>query len=289
MTAEPIARVINDLHHGRIRHLLADQVVNRVAAERAQATTTVVDATPIYSSLVAKDRPVDLYGDHPCIAPPWDHAFICYVNEHGNVVAMQLTAEPWPPGLRWDTPNTIAWDELRWRLDALVWIGGRSQGADFPTTGPVHLMQYAVMPDGAPADLHYARLVPQYPLEHWDMAQMTLLASLNFLNCRNVEAVEPQRRRPERRRLARLGVRVHTIVVRPVGRSTRPSGAVGLVDSAVPLHSVRGHFAEYGPAYGKGKLFGKYEGRYWVPGHARGSGDHGEVRKDYILTPGGAP
>src|SRR6266498_803919 len=163
MTAEPIARVINDLHHGRIRHLLADQVVNRVAAERAQATTTVVDATPIYSSLVAKDRPVDLYGDHPCIAPPWDHAFICYVNEHGNVVAMQLTAEPWPPGLRWDTPNTIAWDELRWRLDALVWIGGRSQGADFPTTGPVHLMQYAVMPDGAPADLHYARLVPQYP------------------------------------------------------------------------------------------------------------------------------
>jgi hypothetical protein len=287
VTAEPIARVIHDLHHGRIRHTLPDRRVTTAAIERAQRDQPIVDATPIYRSLVAKDTPVDLYGDHPCIAPPWDDAAICYVNEHGNAIVAQTSARPWPANLRWDTPNDVAWDELRWLLDAFVWVGGRSaEHGEMPTTGPCHLMQYAVMPDGNPADIHYVHLMPDYPLEMWDMAQCTLLAALNFLACKNVEIAEPQRPRPERRRLARLDVRVHTLVVRPAGRRSGGGGTTG--DGAVPLHSVRGHFAEYGEQYGKGLLFGRYSGRFWIPGHARGSTDHGEIRKDYLLTPGGA-
>lgn len=284
MTAEPIARVINDLRQGHVRYTLPDRALNRTATERIQQAQTVVDATPIYRSLLAKDQPIDLYGDHPCIAPPWDDAAICYVNDHGNAIVMQVSARHWPPALRWDTPNEVAWDELRWLLDAFIWVGGRSDTlGEFPTTGPCHLMRYAVMPDGEPADLHYVHLMPDYPLDMWEMAQCTLLAALNFLACKNVDIAEPRRPRPERRRLARLDVRVHTLVVRPVGRQ-RTRGGAATADDTAPLHSVRGHFASYGPEYGKGKLFGRLSGRFWVPGHARGSAEHGEVRKDYLLT-----
>jgi hypothetical protein len=41
----------------------------------------------------------------------------------------------------------------------------------------------------------------------------------------------------------------------------------------------------YGPAYGKGLLFGKFEGRFWVPQFARGSKEFGETVKDYRLAP----
>lgn len=287
MTAEPIARVVDDLRRGRARLLMRDRILNATATERAERPQPVVDATVIYRSLVARERPVDLYGDHPCIAPPWDDAMICYLNEHGNVHVMQLTAQPWPKGERWETPNTVDWDALRWQIDVFVWLGGRDgKGRDFPTTGPVHLMQYAVMPDGQPADMHYVQLVPRFPLKHWENPQLVVLHALSFLSCVNVDAVEPVRPFPQRRRLAKLGVRVHTLVVRPTGRraasSTKPGG-----DAAVPLHSVRGHFSEYGERYDKGRLFGKLEGRYWIPAHARGSAEHGEVDKDYLLQPVG--
>lgn len=283
MTAEPIANVIDDLRTGRIRPALDDPRVVSVAYERMLGTDTVVDATGIYQSLVAKEQPIDLYGDHPCIASPWEHAALCYVNDHGNVVVQQVTARPWPEGMRWDTPNEIDWDELGWLLEVFYWVGGRGgDGALVPTIGPCHMMQYALSADGAPEDMHYVHLVPDYPLHMWEMAGCTFLAAMNFLNCKNVEVSEPKRRRPVRRRLDRLGVRVQTPTVRPLGR--RSGGASGN-DPAVPLHSVRGHFAEYGPKYGKGKLFGRLEGRYWIPAHARGSADEGEIRKDYVLKP----
>jgi hypothetical protein len=50
----------------------------------------------------------------------------------------------------------------------------------------------------------------------------------------------------------------------------------------VPLTSVRGHFATYGQD-GRGLLFGKYAGRYWIPQHARGSAEHGVVAQEFRL------
>lgn len=203
MTAEPIAQIIDDLRKGRPRPALDDPKLLAAAYKRAVRTETVVDATPIYQSLVAKEQPIDLYGDHPCILSPWDDVAICYVNEHGNVVVQQVTARPWPSGVHWDTPNHINWDELGWLLEVFYWVGGRDgTGAAGPTVGPCHMMQYALTPDGAPEDMRYIHLVPDYPLHMWEMAGYTFLAAMNFLNCRNVEVSEPQRRRPARRRLA---------------------------------------------------------------------------------------
>jgi hypothetical protein len=46
------------------------------------------------------------------------------------------------------------------------------------------------------------------------------------------------------------------------------------------LHLCRGHFAEYG-INGKGKLFGKYSGRFWIPPVVKGSATVGVVVQDY--------
>lgn len=288
MTAEAVARVVADLNAGRVRHVLADDVVNAHALAAAKGAV-VVDATPIYTSLVAKDEPVWVYEDHPNIAPPWANAAICYVNEHGNVIAMQAGAEEIPKGKRaelWgDTGTPVDWDRVRWKIDIFVWIGGSSPSTGaLPTTGPVHMWRFAVHEDGSPADLRWVRLHPEYPLEHWDMAHLVMLGALNFCACRNVRLVEPEHPRPTRRRLARLGVKVHTINVFPVGKTYTGTARTGGGGGGVPLTSVRGHFAEYG-VNGKGLLFGKHAGRFWVPQHARGSKEHGESRADYRLMP----
>jgi hypothetical protein len=75
---------------------------------------------------------------------------------------------------------------------------------------------------------------------------------------------------------------VAEIHVRPISNSYRGKGKESVAFGSVPLHSVRGHFAEYG-TNGRGKLFGKYSGRYWIPAHARGSSEHGEVEQSYVM------
>jgi hypothetical protein len=111
---------------------------------------------------------------------------------------------------------------------------------------------------------------------------LVLLQSLNFLNCRNVEIVEPKRERHERKRIERTGVNIHTIHVFPVGRGSRSRGAPR-EGEGVPLHSVRGHFAHYGPKYGRKLLFGKIEGKYWIQPYSKGSPEHGVSIADYKL------
>lgn len=301
-SAEPIARVISDLHHGRfVSHIDSDLTGVDL---RPQSLGPVVDATGIYESLVAKDDPIAIYEDHPCITPPWESAAICYTNEHGNVIVMAANAfdarkdGPFGPGdlavpegegpyqpLYWKTAEPLDWDAVRWILNTWVFVGGRSDSipGPLPTRGPVHAWQFAIAENGEPLDLHWVHLVPGYPLEHWDMAHLVLLGALNFANCRNIEIVEPRRERHERRRLERVGVRISTIQIRPFGRSSRgPKGeSLGLT----PLTSVRGHFACYGPDYDRGLLFGKLAGRFWISQHARGTAEEGVSITDYKLVP----
>lgn len=278
MTAEAIAKVVADIRSGRV--LVPKGGPNPEGI--GDFEWPVVDATSIYHSIVAKDEPVWIYEDHPCIAPPWDAAAICYVNEHGNVIVI-LYAAPTADHIRWESDaNEVDWDRVRWKLHAYVYVGGRSSvRGPTPTTGPVHLWQFAIYENGEPADLHWVQLLDSYPMEYWDMAQLVLLGALNFLNCRNVELVEPYRPRPEKRRIARTGVTVSTISVFPISRSTRSRGENA--SSGVPLTSVRGHFASYGPEYDRGLLFGKIAGRFWIPSYARGQAEHGKSEHDYLL------
>lgn len=51
----------------------------------------------------------------------------------------------------------------------------------------------------------------------------------------------------------------------------------------MPRHVCRGHFAEYGPEFSKGLLFGKYAGRFFIPPHLKGDKKNGIVEKDYAI------
>jgi hypothetical protein len=110
--------------------------------------------------------------------------------------------------------------------------------------------------------------------------------TLELLSCKNV-SLEPRdndpkqvRRAEKRHGINSHGYRYHVLVVRPPGaRHDAPSQEIG----TMPRHVCRGHFAEYGPEFNKGLLFGKYSGRFYVPPHLKGRTENGEVAKDYAI------
>lgn len=113
--------------------------------------------------------------------------------------------------------------------------------------------------------------------------------ALSFMHCKNVERIAHHQPRPERRRLLKEGRHkeveavFYTLEIDPMKKVLRDEGQVETLGLKRALHITRGHFAEYGPEFGKGKLFGKFEGRYWIPQHVKGSAEFGEIRKDYSV------
>lgn len=297
MTAEAVAKVVADLKAARVDPPRFDHEIGFELAARSLAIVggPVVDVSQIYQSILKKDSSTDLYADFPCILSPWENALYGWVNQYNNVFVASVGMIPkeggyWPDGDHWDADNIPDWNVVEWIVIANVFIGGMGQsGRHIRTTGPIYAFRYALDKDGAPLDIHWIYFDSRFygyegDEDQRDAVGLVLLNSLNFLNCRNIELVEPQRSRPERRRLERTGVTVKEINVFPVGRTSR-SKRGDPQHGGVPLTSVRGHFAMYGPKYGRGLLFGKIEGRFWIPQHARGSTEFGENETNYKLIP----
>lgn len=294
-TADAIARVITDLRRGQVFPAVEDSRLWKVYLDVA-GHGPVVDVTPIFMTQVLHLRRFNVYDDYPCVAPPWPVAQFAWENTFGNIYVMSLNAAEvnGHPHHRWETHEPIRWEEVRWVLDGFLTMGGYSQTDAGPvrTFGPLYLWEIAVAADGRPLDVHWVDLFYDVAPEHsarlqeqglYDNAILTVMAALRFLNCRNIEAVEPKRERHERRRLERAGVKIQTLVVYPVGRrGGRKASAIDL-SAGTALTSVRGHFACYGPEYGRGLLFGRHSGRYWIPAHARGSPEEGVNLNDYRL------
>jgi hypothetical protein len=117
------------------------------------------------------------------------------------------------------------------------------------------------------------------------------LFTCSLLHCKNVQAVEvdprasmtrQQRRADERSKHPLVHYKV--LEVNPL-RTYRLGEDEREGDGALRrLHHVRGHFVEYGPAYGKGLLFGRLEGRFFIEPHVRGDLTTGVVAKTYALA-----
>lgn len=299
MSADAIAHVIADLRDNRFR--LPPLVQNGPAGDGSEealqlarevaAEATIIDCTAVADSLYGGSR--DLFDDHPCIAPPWTYAAFCFVANNGEIYVMSTIATEHEPELEqddirghsWKSTRITDWSTVKWTTHTFVWVGG--PGA--PPYGPVCGLQSAIAADGGPLDFHWISLEDRIDPQAWELPQAVLLGSLNLLACNNVEAMEPCRPRAQRRRLERLGVRVNTIHVFPAGSKRRSVGAAQEFGAGVAAHAVRGHFAHYGREMADGShsglLFGKYAGRFWIPSHARGSSQHGEVRSTYELHP----
>lgn len=287
---EQIAAVVADVRAGRAVPHLATRAMAQEMLARAREKQPIVDVTAIYRALM--DRPtVNVYDDFPMVMSPWPAATFAYVNVSGNVLVMQTNAGPWSAEDRWDTQNPVDWDRVRWLVEASMWVGGRDgKGRSGPTHGPVRILQNAVYGEGNAADLRWVSLVKHDDDDpsRWEIPTAVLSAALNFLSCSNVEVAEPIRPFPVRQRMRKTRVQLQTIVVRPPGKRSagRAAGAVRAFEPLdTPLTSVRGSFGRYGPKYGRGLLFGKYEGQFWRPAHARGAGD-GVEQKDYVLRTG---
>jgi hypothetical protein len=257
---------------------------------------TVVDVTPIYNQWMARDEGLPLYDFK--MAPPWMNALLVFTNSVGNIyVVHTVTIEvstneklmlevQWQPGdrddLSGDADHEIVWDEVRWITSAVVFTGGyHSSGVPVPTVGPLLMWKIPVYGNGDMADIRWFQLNRSMDKEVFTNAQMTFLMAVDLCNCVNVVVATPERSysRPVRRRLARTGVDFSEIHVRPVSKSYRGNGVP--LSHGVPLSSVRGHKAEYG-INGKGKLFGKYTGTFWIPQHARGSAEIGTIEQNYV-------
>lgn len=303
---EKIAQVVADIKKKQYTYPpdVTKNVLNQMSNilqdwEQVQDAPTI-DATAIYQQAINDKNPWHVYEDHECIAPPWSQAFVGFVNQWGNVIVTFLSAVDVTNDAErtiikntWVADQPVTWEQVRWALSGLVWMGGIGGGHSselptmtIPTMGPMYVERYLIADDGAPLDIKWAELQEGW---HGDMAESHLrvnLDVLNFMNCKNVDIVPARTTdRAQRRRLQRMGVSVSTINVFPVGKLRRGSGASPGGSEGTPFTPVRGHYAHYGEKYGRKKLFGKYEGRFYIPQHARGSKEVGEVTQRFDLHP----
>lgn len=113
--------------------------------------------------------------------------------------------------------------------------------------------------------------------------QVSFLA-LTFIHCKNVQVLPPppatKKRLP---RKLKFESRYHKIKINAIGQRQAAPERRDPTGISQSLHIVRGHFREYGPDYGKGLLFGKYAGRFWVASHFKGDLATGVVTKDYVV------
>lgn len=115
-----------------------------------------------------------------------------------------------------------------------------------------------------------------------------VIAAIGSLSYANSVAVRQQMDAELVRKTAKYGGdtdRVHTISVsvgvaknrRVLDLSQAGKGGV------MPLHKCRGHIARYGPKWGNGLLFGKYEGEYVIPSCVKGKKSNGETHPNYCI------
>lgn len=127
--------------------------------------------------------------------------------------------------------------------------------------------------------------------EGWLMRAMSpALQTIAFLHCKNVvvEEVRPAAKvQAKRAKRGRPGLVRYQTVRLDVPRKQSAGSGGGHRD--VSFHIVAGHFAHYGdccPSQHEphGLLFGRLSGVHWVPSHARGDREVGEVQTDFDLV-----
>lgn len=122
-----------------------------------------------------------------------------------------------------------------------------------------------------------------------------LWLGISLMHCKNVERIPNHPDRALQRSRQKKGKlplsRYYTLRIDPVQTPGISRGKrTGTPESVEqPLRIVRGHFAFYGMPHPRdkqmrGKLFGKYAGKYWIPKHEIGTPDQGEIIKDYEVS-----
>lgn len=114
------------------------------------------------------------------------------------------------------------------------------------------------------------------------------LANYTNIHPRPMDPTKEHRSRQMQRDLERRNQvpleKYHVLEIGSIGKGRRERVLLSTRLNSMPLHVARGCWHHYGPEYGRGLLFGKYAGKFWVDAHMRGSKNVGVVTKDYDLT-----
>lgn len=213
----------------------------------------------------------------PIIAPPFERARFIYHLRPGPIV-VDMTASIFEENEQ--HPLIFFESEERsFEVPPFKWI------LHFRTHAVMSLEHYIfVRTDGEWATGKIVAKLDDPNLENVGIAALfPVLFSISLLHCKNIELSDlPPPSRQVRRLAERKGmeiIRYKTLVIEPFKKQVRHEARqAGESEIHRALHICRGHFREYSE---ERPLFGKYAGRFWVPMHARGSKEHGEVRKDY--------
>lgn len=177
-----------------------------------------------------------------------------------------------------------------------------SKGKPF---GPVSTTQILLDAYGSPeaiqdehgkaARMRVQGLAPYAPTEDGDAISKAMALGLfttgaalfgcALLNCKNVTERHqnlPRQQARDRARRQLPAVVWKTLVVEPTPTARTQAEVSDVLDARKEkrLHLVRGHFRTYGEE-GRGLLFGRYAGRYWIPSQVKGSLSSGLIVKDY--------
>jgi hypothetical protein len=232
--------------------------------------------------------------DFPNVAPPFDMFWMEFAaprfwNVKGTIVPIQATAPR-----RWGVlMRAFPGPNKGWILGAKIvceWEPGK-------IVNPLLTMEIPINADGTLADGAWPTRAIAESLSHAEdnlvrlgkfMVKPCLLA-ISFMHCKNVvmhaQDVPEKLGRAYRRRHGRELIRHHTIHIEPMKKVLATEGGIAENGLKKALHICRGHWAQYGPQYGRGKLFGKIEGQFWIPAHVRGSAEQGVIDKRYVVHP----
>lgn len=213
-----------------------------------------------------------------------------------------------PDEVRWVTRNTIFYEYERGaspKLTRPLAIGSYTlyitpEGEQHPLSKRNLQVEYFWRTDPEREDGEDEIAYQGRRAEAWDemkrtlgsFARLVLLPSLlatTFLHCRNTglvpdDSVSEKVRRAYRRRKKRPMVEFKVLDITGTTKQLRTAGAEDTREGSGlkrALHIRRGHFKHYGAKYGKGKLFGRYEGMFWTPEREVGSSAEGVIEKTY--------
>lgn len=242
--------------------------------------------------------------DIPCLTPPWPNFWI--ESQRVTPGSRQRSAF-WMQGhdLRdGEVRDTLDWvgkatadavangfdaDALRFALLLVNYVEDRKR-----VIGPLAAVTLVLDEYGRCKGNHYIWLGPEEDPEIILISAATALQTISFMHCKNVVTdvvrPEPKLSRAHRRRHGHDLVDYRTVRLVVPRRTSGPSPTgSGLGDR--PMHIATGHYGHYGNCCPgpdghppKGLLFGKLEGRYWIPTHLRGNPQYGQTRRDYNVT-----
>jgi hypothetical protein len=301
---------------------LADRIITRIAGpagtEGAAQYTQVIlqEGTPIIvaDNIVAHDTEIEHKWDltaknYPRISPPFQGSWFIEwqeagfnergeeagLNQRGSLFQEYDTESMKRIGFSEDAP-----EGTQWLYIVMHYVTADGLALVMPKGHMVFVAKSGELLSTTVFRLTDAKTVEELPDEDelnddnlWNLPGWLRipLLTIAFMHCSNVSQFDDTKvhgQTPKWHRRQRVPeLKYQTLWIGQPGSKRSGTGRTTEGDrSGKSLHICRGHFAHYAKEGGSLGLFGRGTtyGTFWIPSHARGSLEHGEVRSTYKIA-----